>query len=81
MFQQIDEEALSELRHFWQPQGCELGEALEELHLYRDLGTLQQLSYATEISKQLNEIGSGINRLLFIHDGRFTAYSPIPRKP
>jgi len=86
MFQQMDESTFKGLLGVFS-NNSDTSKALKELHLYRELGTLQQLSYATEISKQLNEIKCGINQLLFYHYGRLESYTPTisqcigPEKP
>ena len=56
MFQQMDEETFQRLRD---ESGLCVNDAmrvLEELHLYRELGTLQQLSYATDAAGELREV-------------------------
>lgn len=48
MFQQMNEALFDYLLSTAIEHGNNVGDALQELKLYRELGTLQQLSYATD---------------------------------
>ena len=62
MFQQMDKEKFDNLRHLFPVSGIPywsftpIGDALQELLLYRELGTLQQLSYATDAVGELRMV-------------------------
>lgn len=61
MFKQMDEDAFNSLQRlyssFWaeHPGSTQINDALSELLLYRKLGTLQQLSYATDAAAELRK--------------------------
>jgi hypothetical protein len=69
MFQQMSEEKFDNLRQSYPSfevgylSSTPVGNALYELFLYRELGTLQQLSYATDAVAERDKYAAVLDRI------------------